>query len=400
MSSKVPDLQLADVQGQAVLLRADFNVPFDKETGEISDDTRIQRTLPTLEYLMREGAKVLLISHVGRPKGQVVESLSMRKPAERLKELLNFPVEFIGDVLDDGAREAFQKGKSQTVYVAENIRFHAEETSKEKSVRKAFAQKIAELGNVYVNDAFGASHRAHASIVELAEILPHYAGKLLKQEIDVLESLLTSPKRPLTAVIGGAKISTKIGVLEFLLNKVDTILIGGAMAYTFLKARALEVGNSMVETDYLSKAFQIVDKADYKQVRLELPIDHIASTEFSEKGKIKTMGREIAPGYMGMDIGPKTADKYSKIIRESATVFWNGPMGVFEMDKFAKGTLAIAKAMAKVKGTTVVGGGDSVYAVKKAGVADKMTHISTGGGATLEFMEGKVLPGIEALLSE
>lgn len=399
MAEKLPSLDQIHAQNKKILVRVDFNVPVDKETGKVTDDTRILATLPTLEHLLKQEAALVLVSHLGRPKG-VDKSLSLEKVAAKLKEhLKKWPVFFIPEAVGSEAEKRKKELKPGEVLLLENIRFYPEETDKNEEVRMAFAKKLTQGLDLYVNDAFGAAHRAHASIYECAKILPAYAGLLLKKEIEVLEQILNRPERPFVAVIGGAKISTKITVLENLLPKVDSLLIGGAMAYTFLKARAIEVGNSLVENDFLSQAFQIVDKASFLQKELLLPEDHIVANEFSAKAKVKkTSDKNIPPLFMGMDIGPKTIDRYTSVIKKAKTVLWNGPMGVFEIDKFAEGTIAIAKAMAKVKGITVVGGGDSVYAVNKAKVAHKMTHVSTGGGATLEYLEGKKLPGVEVLL--
>ncbi len=402
MSMNMPGIDDLEVKGKKVFVRVDFNVPLDKATGAITDDTRITASLPTLEYLLNRGGALVLVSHMGRPKEGFDKSLSLEKVATKLQTYLKKNnVSFCDEAIGDKAAKAVAALEAGQVLLLENIRFYKEETSKEEAVRSAFAKKLMKGIDLYVNDAFGAAHRAHASIVECAKLVPAYAGFLLKKEIEVLETILTRPERPFVAVIGGAKISSKLAVLENLLPKVDAILVGGAMAYTFLKARAIETGSSMVEKEFLSAAFQIVDKAVYLQKELYLPEDHIISTEFSAKGKIKkTSDKNIPDLFMGMDIGPKTIDRYTDIIKKAKTVLWNGPMGVFEMDEFAKGTIAIAKAMAKVKGTTVVGGGDSVYAVNKAGVAHKMTHISTGGGATLEYLEGKQLPGVAVLLQK
>ncbi len=386
-----------DPRGKKIIIRVDFNVPMDKQTGKITDDTRIQKALPTLHYVLDNGGSAILISHMGRPKGQRDSFVTMQKTADHLSTLLSNKIYFSEDAIGPKAGELAKNLKSGEILVLENIRFYPEETSKEKSERTKFAQAIAIMGDTYIDDAFGSCHRAHASIVELAEQLPAYAGLLLKKEVDILERILKKPEKPFVAVIGGAKVSSKITVLEKLIEKVDTILIGGAMAYTFLKSRALETGNSMVETEYLSKAFQIIDKANFHKTGFFLPEDHLVASEFSEKAKTKTVGKEIPTGWMGMDIGPKTIDRYSKIIKDAKTVLWNGPMGVFEMQPYSKGTYSIAKAMSKMKGTSVVGGGDSVLAVKNAGMEDKITHVSTGGGATLEYLEGKILPGIAIL---
>lgn len=395
----LPSIEQVDVTGKKILLRVDFNVPLDKATGAISDDTRMVKSLPSIELMLSRGASLIIISHLGRPEKKRDPALSLKPIATRLGELLpvatvHFSPEAVGPV----AEELAGKLKRGEILVLENIRYYEEETSKEEKVRNDFAKKLCKLADLYVNDAFGAAHRAHASIYECAKLLPSYAGLLLKKEIDVLEKLITNPPRPFVAIIGGSKVSSKLAVLENLVTKADSILIGGAMAYTFLKSRLVEIGTSMVEKDYLSQAFQIIDKAAYNKHELLLPEDHIVSSEFGEKGKIKTVKRSIPEGFMGMDIGPKTADHYAKVIKNAKTVLWNGPMGVFEMKKFASGTLSIAKAMAKVQGTTIVGGGDSIFALAQSGLEDKITHVSTGGGATLEYLEGKKLPGVEALM--
>lgn len=395
----LPSIEQLDVAGKKVLLRVDFNVPLDKATGAISDDTRMVKSLPTLELLLNRGASVILMSHLGRPEKKHDPALSLKNIAEHLKTLLpGRSIHFSPEAIGSNAESLAQSLKLGEILVLENIRFYEEETSKDEKVRTDFAKKLCKMADFYVDDAFGAAHRAHASIYECAKLLPSAAGLLLKKEIDVLERIVSSPERPFVAVIGGAKVSSKLAVLENLVTKADAILIGGAMAYTFLKSRLIDVGTSLVEKEFLSQAFQIIDKAAYNKRQIILPEDHIVSSEFGEKGKIKTVKRSIPDGFMGMDIGPKTQDHYAKIIKSAKTVLWNGPMGVFEMKKFSAGTFAIAKAMAKVKGQTIVGGGDSIFALSQSGLEDKMTHISTGGGATLEYLEGKKLPGIVALL--
>ena len=392
----IPNIENLTVRDKRVVVRVDFNVPVDKDTGEISDTTRIERTIPTLQYLLNKGASLVLISPFGRPKGKDA-SLSLKKVSEALQTLMpGNKVLFAGNISEESVKQSKALQPAELLLL-ENIRFYKEETSKEKAERRKLAELLAKHGDIYVDDAFGACHREHASIVELAELLPSYAGLLLKKEVEILTKVLSNPERPFVAVIGGAKVSSKIAVLENLIKKVNTILIGGGMAYTFLKSRALNIGNSMTEQELLTKAFQIIDKADYHKCEFILPEDHIAGNEFSNNAKTKTTGREIPSGYMGLDIGPKTIDRFTRVLKNAKTVLWNGPMGVFEMDKFSKGTLKIAKAISKVKGTTIVGGGDSILAVNQAGVADKMTHISTGGGATLEFLEGRSLPGVASL---
>jgi len=403
----LPSLDQFDVAGKKVLLRVDFNVPLEKaaaspgspQTATIADDTRIVKSLPTIEQLIAKGAAIVIITHLGRPEKKGDPKLSVKPIAEHLAKLLpNTRVDFASEAVGPIPEGLAANLKPGEILVLENIRYYDEETAKDEKVRNDFAKKLCKLADFYCNDAFGAAHRAHASIYECAKLLPSFAGLLLKREIEVLEKIMTNPARPFVAVIGGSKVSSKLAVLENLVVKADSILIGGAMAYTFLKSRLVDVGNSMIEKEFLSNAFQIVDKAAFNKHELLLPEDHIVASEFSEKAKIKTVKRFIPDGFMGMDIGPKTADHYAKVIKNAKTVLWNGPMGVFEMKKFSAGTFAIAKAMAKVKGSTVVGGGDSIYALKQSGLEDKMTHVSTGGGATLEYLEGKKLPGVEALM--
>lgn len=399
MSFDIEGIENQSFQNKRAILRVDFNVPISLDTGEITDAGRMVKGLPTIELLLKKGASVVIVSHFGRPKSPKDDHLSLTRVYEKLKELLpSANIAFCPFSRSDEMQQMAEDLKPKEILLLDNIRFYTEETSEKDSERKKFAAKLAKLGDVFVNDAFGACHRAHASVYDLAFCLPSYAGLLLRKEINILERILNNPERPFTAIIGGSKVSSKINVLDNLLKKVDHILIGGAMAYTFLKSRGLRTGNSLVENDILSQASQVIDKAQFNECGFYLPEDHIVSMDFSEKGKVKTAGLEIPEGWMGMDIGPKSIKKYERIIGDSKTVIWNGPMGVFEMDSFAQGTMAIAKAVSKIKGTSVVGGGDSMLAVKKSGVEDKITHISTGGGATLEYLEGKKLPGIEALV--
>lgn len=399
MMIQLPGIETLDVNQKRVVLRVDFNVPIDKESGNVSDNSRIVKTLPTLELLLKKGASVVIISHLGRPKSPGDPSASLKPVAAALRKLLEgHKIEFAPhSSIEDYVQKAKELNPGE-ILLLDNIRYYEEETSDQEKIRRKFATALAKLGNCYVNDAFGACHRAHASVAALPLLLPSAAGLLLKKEIQMLSSALTAPKRPFVAIVGGAKVSSKIKVLKNLVGKVDHILIGGAMAYTFLKAKGLKVGTSLVENELLSQAFQINDLANYNECGFYLPEDHTIASEYSEKAKSATCGLEIPDGMMGMDIGPKTIKKYEKIIKDAATVIWNGPMGVFEMDQFDKGTLSVAKAVSKVTGTTIIGGGDSMAAIKKSGLEDKITHISTGGGATLEFLEGKKLPGVEALL--
>ncbi|MBW0434189.1 phosphoglycerate kinase [Leptospira yasudae] len=392
---ELPRLENVDLSGKRVFLRVDFNVPI--ENGKVTDKTRIEKTLPTIELLLKKGARVIIASHLGRPKGQVNPEFSMAPVVEVFKGLVKANVHFSKTVIGDDAVKLSKELKDGEILVIENVRFHKEEEENEAG----FSKKLAALADVYVNDAFGAAHRAHASTEGIAHLLPSYAGLLMHKEIVELSALLSKPARPFVAIIGGSKVSTKIKVLNNLFDKVNHILIGGGMAYTFLKSRAIPVGNSLVEKDFEVQAFQLIEKAGVAGVDLQLPVDHVIADQFSEKAKTKSVDKMgILEGWMGMDIGSKTVSNYEKIIKNAGTIFWNGPMGVFEMDKFANGTMAIAKAIAKSKAKTVVGGGDSIAAINKAGVADKITHISTGGGASLEFMEGRKLPGVEALLKK
>jgi phosphoglycerate kinase len=398
MAQKITGIEDLLLQGKRVILRVDFNVPLDHDTGEITDPGRMIKSLPTIELLLKKGASIVIISHLGRPKSAQDKGLSMLKISEKLRELLP-GIEIIFCPVDrhSEAKKISESLNPRQILILDNIRFFPEETSEKEDIRKKFAKKLSELGDIYVNDAFGACHREHASVFDLASFLPKYAGLLLQKEINILNRTLTSPERPFLAIIGGSKVSSKIKVLDNLIKRVDNVIIGGAMAYTFLKSRGLRIGNSMAENEILSQASQIIDKAKYNECGFFLPEDHVITMDFSDKGKIKTCGLEIAEGWMGMDIGPKTIKKYEKIINDAKTIIWNGPMGVFEMDSFSAGTLDIARAVSKVKGTTIIGGGDSMLAIKKSGLEHKITHISTGGGATLEFLEGKKLPGITAL---
>lgn len=386
------DLQ---VQGKRVLVRCDFNVPMD-DNRNITDDRRIRSSLPTIKYLIENKAKVILMSHLGRPKGEANPKFSLEPVSKRLSELLNTDVVFAQDdkVVSENVQEIVSKMADGDVVLLENTRFRKEEEKNEEN----FAKELASLGDLYINDAFGTSHRAHTSNVGLSNQLPSAVGYLVEKEISVMGKALENPERPFVAILGGAKVSDKIGVIENLLNKVDSILIGGGMAYTFLKAQGYEIGNSILEEDKVDLANDLLKKAEDKNVKLLLPVDVIVAKEFNNDTEFKTVNIESIPeDMMGMDIGEETINLFSKEIKDAKTVIWNGPMGVFEMENFKKGTDAIAKAMAESNGITIVGGGDSASAVEKAGYADKMTHISTGGGASLEFLEGKTLPGIGAI---
>lgn len=384
-----------NVSGKRVLVRCDFNVPMN-DKGEITDDRRIRSALPTIEYIINNGGKAIVMSHLGRPKGEPNPKYTLEPVAKRLSELLNKEVKFAKDdlVAGDIAKEIVNNMKDSEVVLLENTRFRKEE---EKNGEE-FAKQLASLGDMFVNDAFGAAHRAHASNVGLSKLLPSAAGYLVKKEIEIMGKAMSNPERPFVAILGGAKVSDKINVIENFLDKVDSLLIGGGMAYTFLKAQGYEIGKSLVEEDKLELAKELMEKAKVKNVNLVLPIDVVVAKEFKNETEFKTVNiDEIPADMMGLDIGEKTIEAFSKIIKDAKTVLWNGPMGVFEMPNFAKGTNAIAQVMAESSAVTIVGGGDSAAAVEQAGLDDKMTHVSTGGGASLEFFEGKVLPGIAAI---
>jgi phosphoglycerate kinase len=386
----VRDIQ---VKGKRVLVRVDFNVPQDK-AGNITDDTRIRAALPTIQYLVDKGAKVVLCSHLGRPKGKVAEEFRMTPVAKRLSDLLGKPVLKTDDCVGAAVEKAVASMKAGDVLLLENLRFHAEEEGNDP----AFAKQLAALGDVYVNDAFGTAHRAHASTEGVAHYLPAVAGFLMEKEINFLGQALADPPRPFVAILGGAKVSDKIKVIENLLPKVDKLIVGGGMANTFLKAQGLDVAASLVELDKVDLAKSLIKSGGSKLV---LPTDVVVADAFAADAKHQTVAVDKVPaGWRILDIGPNTAELFAKVLKDAKTVVWNGPMGVFEFPAFAEGTVALAKALAKSKATTIIGGGDSAAAVEQAGVADKMTHISTGGGASLEFLEGQVLPGVAALLDK
>ncbi len=382
-----------NVAGKKVLVRCDFNVPLD-ENKRITDENRINGALPTIRYLMDKGAKVILCSHLGRPKGEVNPDFSLRPVADRLSEILGKKVVMTDDCVGASAKAAVDAMADGDVVLLENVRFHKEETKNDP----AFAKELASLADIFVNDAFGTAHRAHASTAGVADYLPAVCGYLIQKEIDIMGNALSDPKRPFVAILGGAKVSDKIGVIENLLEKVDTLIIGGGMAYTFMKAQGYSIGNSICEEDKVDLAKSLMQKAKDKGVQLLLPVDNAIANEFKEDAEKKIIDSDNIPdGWMGMDIGTKTIAMFSDAVKNAKTVVWNGPMGVFEFDRFADGTRAMAKAVADADAVTIIGGGDSVAAVKQLGFADKMTHISTGGGASLEFLEGKVLPGIDVL---
>ena len=386
-----------DVKGKKVLCRCDFNVPQDKATGAITDDKRIAAALPTLNYLLDQGAAVIACSHLGKPKGEWKESLTLAPVARRLSELLGREVIFARDVVGEDAcakAAALQPGQ---IMLLENLRF---EPGEEKN-DPAFAKKLADLAEVYVSDAFGTVHRAHASTAGVAAYLPAVSGLLIEKELEIMGGALANPRRPLVAILGGAKVSSKIGVINNLLDIADTIIIGGGMAYTFIKALGGSVGTSLLEEDRLDYCREMMDKAKAKGVKFLLPVDTLCAAEFSADAKPELVDTMAIPDdRMGMDIGPKTIALFSDAVKDAGTVIWNGPMGVFEFPAFAEGTRALAKALADADAITIVGGGDSAAAVAQLGYADKMTHISTGGGASLEFLEGKELPGVACLLDK
>ena len=382
-----------DLKGTRVLIRVDFNVPI--KNGTITDDTRITASLPTIRRALERGATVVLASHLGRPKGKPAPEFSLKPVAARLSELLGRPVVFAEDSVGDAARQAIEKAGAGGVVLLENLRFHAEEEKNDAG----FAKQLASLADVYVNDAFGSAHRAHASTEGIVHHVGNVAaGMLMAKELEYLGRVLEKPDRPFVSILGGAKVSDKLEVIENLIPRVDALLIGGAMAYTFLKARGVEVGKSLVEPDLLDTARDVERRAKERGLRLELPVDHVVAPSLDGENAAEGLDVGAPMGdRMGLDIGPKTIETYRGIIGTAKTVIWNGPMGVFEKDAFARGTIEVAKAVAAVRGTTIIGGGDSIAAVVKAGVADRITHISTGGGASLEFLGGRTLPGVEAL---
>lgn len=387
------NIQDMDVSNKKVLVRVDFNVPLD-EQNQITDDRRITEALPTINYLIENNAKVILMSHFGRPKGKFNEKYSLKPVADRLRSLVAAKVTLAADVIGDKVEQDIAALKPGEVLILENVRFYEQEEKNDPE----FAKSLAGLAEIYVNDAFGTSHRAHASTAGVANYLPSAIGFLIKKELDIMGKAILNPDRPFVAILGGAKVSDKIGVIENLLDKVDTLLIGGGMAFTFYKAMGYEIGKSILEADKVELAAEIMEKARMKNVALMLPVDIVVAPEFNKDAPFQTVSADNIPAdQMGLDIGEKSQAQFAKVIEEAKTVVWNGPMGVFEMPNFAKGTFALAEAMSICKGTTIVGGGDSAAAVELLGFADKITHISTGGGASLEFLEGKVLPGIDII---
>lgn len=386
----IEDIQ---VKGQRVFVRVDFNVPM--EEGRITDETRIKAAIPTIQYLVDNGAKVILASHLGRPKGEVNEDMRLTAVGERLAELMGRPVKKVDESIGEAVEATVAAMAEGDIVLLENVRFHKGEEKNDEQLSKAFAR----LADVYVNDAFGAAHRAHASTEGIAKFVDVAAsGYLMQKELDVLGKALSTPERPFTAIIGGAKVKDKIDVIDNLLDQVDHLIIGGGLSFTFIKAQGHDVGKSLLEEDKIELAKSFIEKAKEKGVQLHLPIDAVVANEFSKDAETQVVGVDAIPAeWMGLDIGPKTAEKYAEVIKASKLIIWNGPMGVFEMEKFAHGTKTVAEAMAATAGYTVIGGGDSAAAVEKFEVAEKMDHVSTGGGASLELMEGKELPGITAL---
>ena len=386
-----------DVRGRKVLLRCDFNVPQDKQTGEITSDKRIVAALPTIRYLLEQGAAVIACSHLGKPKGQWKEALTLAPVARRLSALLGQEVIFAKDIVGEDARAKAAALQGGQIMLLENLRFDPREEKNDPG----FAKELASLAQVYVSDAFGTVHRAHASTVGVAAYLPAVSGFLVARELEVMGKALDDPKRPFVAVLGGAKVSDKINVINNLLDKADTVIIGGGMAYTFIKAQGGEIGRSLCEEDKLDYALEMIAKAKEKGVELLLPTDTVAADRFAADAEARVVPTGAIPGdWEGLDIGPKTAETFCEAVKKAGTVVWNGPMGVFEFDRFAAGTRAVAQALAESGAISIVGGGDSAAAVEQLGFADKITHISTGGGASLEFLEGKELPGVACLLDK
>jgi 3-phosphoglycerate kinase len=385
-----------DLKNKQVLVRCDFNVPMDEEKN-ITDNRRIVAALPTIKYLLEQNCKIVLCSHLGRPKGEFKKEFSLQPVAKELSRLLGKEVIMANDVIGEDAKTKAQNLKNGEILLLENVRFHREETDNEPN----FAKELASYGEIFVNDAFGTAHRAHASTEGVTKYLPAVSGFLIEKELKFLGDALENPERPFVAILGGSKVSDKIGVIDNLLEKVDTLIIGGGMAYTFFKAQGYSVGNSLCEEDKLDLALDLMKKAKEKNVKLLLPIDNKVAQEFKADAESKTVkSTEIPDGWEGLDIGEETIKLYTEELKNAKTIVWNGPLGVFEFDQFAVGTNSIAKALGEIDCIKIIGGGDSAAAVEKAGLAEKMTHISTGGGASLEFLEGKKLPGIEALLDK
>ncbi|HBC88255.1 MAG TPA: phosphoglycerate kinase [Lentisphaeria bacterium] len=393
-----------ELKGKRVVMRVDFNVPV--KDGKVKDDTRIKGAVPSIKYILDKGASLVLLSHLGRPDGEVKPEFSLKPTVDVLSKLIGKPVQFVDDCIGEKAVAAANALKPGEIMICENTRFHKEEdmkakTDEDKAKTADFAKELAKLGEIYVNDAFGTAHRSHGSTAKICKYIPvSVAGFLMEKEIQYLGQTVENPKRPFVAIIGGAKVSDKLEVLKSLISKCDSLLIGGGMAYTFLKAQGHSIGKSLCEEDLVETAKQILSDAKAKKVNFMLPVDNLAADKFDNGAQIKTVGNDIPDGWMALDVGPKTAAAYSAEIMKARTIVWNGPMGCFEMPNFAKSTLAVCKSVAEATGKgaiSVIGGGDSVAAVNQSGLAGKMSHISTGGGASLEFLEGKKLPGVEAL---
>ena len=394
MKKTIADVQ---VEGKKVLVRCDFNVPLDKATGAITDDKRIRAAIPTIKYLLDHNAAVILCSHLGKPKGEWKESLSLAPVAKRLEELLGQPVIFAKDIVGEDAKAKAAALKCGEVMLLENLRFDKREEKNDPE----FAKELADMAELYVSDAFGTVHRAHASTEGVSHYLPAVSGFLIQKELEIIGGALANPKRPLVAILGGSKVSSKIGVINNLLEIADTIIIGGGMAYTFSAAQGGQVGDSLLEADWEAYTLEMLEKAKAKGVKLLLPVDTVIADAFSPDANSKVVkSGEIPAGWQGLDIGPETVKLYCDAVADAGTVIWNGPMGVFEFPAFAVGTKVVAEALSKTSAITIIGGGDSAAAVDQLGYADKMTHISTGGGASLEFMEGKELPGVACLLDK
>lgn len=390
----VRDVEVSD---KRVLVRVDCNIPLDEKTGAITDDSRIQATLPTIKYLIEQGSRVILISHLGRPKGEVVDKLRLTVVAQRLSQLLGQQVGVTRDCIGAEVEKSVKSLRSGNVLLLENLRFH----SAEEMDSSLFARALARLADIYVNDAFGTSHRSHASIVRIAEYLPAVAGLLLEKELDNLGGILENPVHPFAAVLGGAKVSDKVGMLENIMGKVSHLLISGGMAATFLKAKSYEIGKSLFEADKLDTAAGLIKKATRNGVKLLLPLDVVVADEISDKAKVKVVSIEnIPPDWGIVDIGPQTTKSFYKELRRCKTIFWNGPMGIYEIPRFAQGTQAMAKLLASLNATTITGGGSTAEVVIEMGLADKMSFVSTGGGASLRFLGGGTLPGVEVLLDK
>ena len=394
MNYKKKSIREAALAGKKVLLRVDFNVPLDKKTNAITSDVRIRAALPTVQYLLDQGCALIVCSHLGKPKGEVKSELSLAPVAERFAELLGKSVLFASDTVGEDARAKAAALRSGEVLLLENTRFDKREEKNDPEYSKA----LASLAEVYVSDAFGAVHRAHASTAGVADYLPAYCGFLVEKELTAIGGAIEDPKRPLVAVLGGAKIADKLAVIENLLQKADTLIIGGGMAYTFLKAQGYEIGTSLFDESKLDYCKDMLQKAGE---RIVLPVDHVIADKYDAEAESRVADNDAIPAdWMGLDIGPRSAEKFAEIVKNAGTVVWNGPMGVFEFEKFSGGTKAVAEAMAACEGVTVIGGGDSASAIEKLGLEDKVTHVSTGGGASLEFMEGKELPGVACLLDK